>query len=478
MTDFAVHPEELTRCAKTVGALSGTSTKLNDAATTASVPAISWGALGHLLGMYEQYDGLLQDLHGHFGKMTEGFGKIDAALTATSQTYADNEKTTTDAFGKTLQSGLDSATAPPMVAGGNATSNAGAFGKSYGDQFSGSNVGKQAAKSVPFGGSSYSLMKDSAKLGDDIKKGDAGAIAKDVVSVISDMNGFMQEGMKLAGAIADPLNFLISKGLGWLLDVVVPLKQAVDLVTGDPAATSKAAGAFNDIAKQTEELARTFDDHLKEGLQSWKSEAGDRAAAKLGGFHHGIESTAGTAGHIASLLQGSSMFMQVAEDILKGILSDLIEWLVVTWIAAQLAAIPTCGGSEVAAAGMTGVEVGISTGKATAEVNKVRSLIQKIMNVLKRIREVLRESKVGKAFIEGAQKKPDMFGKALSDAAFKNTEKAMGLDQSGPDGMKYTDPIKIANKVAGYAEGIAKTVSYDQRGADQDAARTDQELDV
>ncbi|MEV6239532.1 hypothetical protein [Lentzea sp. NPDC051838] len=478
MTDFIVHPDELAACARNVGALRESSTKLNDAATTASVPEISWGYLGQLLGMYQQYDALLGDLHGHFGKMTEGFGKIDATLTATAQTYADNEKVTTDAFGRTLQSKMDTASAPPMVSGGKATSNAGAVVGSYTDQFSGSNVGKQAAKSVPFGGSSYSLMKDSAKLADDIKSGDGVAIAKDVVTVLSDMNGFMQEGMKLAGAISDPLNFLISKGLGWLLDVVAPLKQAVDLVTGDPAATSKAAGAFNDIAKKTEELAKTFDGHLDEGLQSWKSGAGDKAAEKLSGFRHGIEGTAATAGHVASVLQASSMFMQVAEDIIKGILSDLIEWLVVTWIAAQLAAVPTCGASEAAAAAATPVEAGISTTKATGEVNKVRQIIQKIMDVLKKIRDVIGRSKIGKAFVEGAAKKPDSFGKALSEAGFKAGEKALGLDQSGPKGSEYTDPIKIANKVAGYADGIYKTVTYDQHGADQEASKTDQELDI
>ena len=476
MTGIVVHADEIARCAKTIGTLSGTSTKLNDAATAASVPAVSWGALGHLLGLYQQYDELLGDLHGHFGKMTEGFGKIDSALTATAQTYAGHEQTTTDAFGKTLQTGLDSATAPPMVSGGKGTSNLGALGRSYGEQYSGDDVGKASAKLIPFGGSSYSLMKDSAKLGDDLQKGDGAAIAKDVVNVISDMNNFMQDGMKLAGAISDPLNFLISKGLGWLLDVVAPLKQAVDLVTGDPAATSKAAGAFNDIATRTEDLARTFDEHLRQGLQSWKSEAGDKAAAKLGGFHHGIEGTAGTAGHIASLLQGSSMFMQVAEDIIKGILSDLIEWLVVTWVAAQIAAVPTCGASEAAAAAATPVEAGISTVKAGKEVGKVRSVIQKIMDVLRRIREVLRNSKIGNAFREGVADKPGSFGEALGKAAKDQLKKAAGLDKSGPDGAKYTDPVKIANKVAGYADGIYKTVSYGSKG--DESSKTDQELDI
>ncbi len=413
MTGFVVHPDELARCARTVGGLSGTSTKLNDAATTASVPAVSWGALGHMLGLYEQYDALLGDLHGHFGKMTEGFGKIDAALTATAQTYAGNEKTTTDAFGKTLQSGLDNATAPPMVSGGTATSGAGALGRSYGDQYSGGNIGKQAAKSIPFGGSSYALMKDATKLGDSISSGDGAAIAKDVVSVISDMNNFMQEGMKLAGAIADPLNFLISKGLGWLLDVVAPLKQAVDLVSGDPAATSKAAGRV----QRHREADRGTGPHLRRAPEGGSAELevrrrrqGRGQARRVPPRHRGNGSTAG---HIAAVLQGSSMFMQVAEDIIKGILSDLIEWLVVTWIAAQLAAVPTCGASEVAAAAATPVEAGISTAKAGGEVNKVRSVIQKIMDVLRKIRDVIGRSKIGKAFVEGAAKKPGTLGEAL-----------------------------------------------------------------
>lgn len=479
-----MRPAEIADCAKKIGALSGQSTTLNDSATSASVPSISWGALGHVLGLYEQYDGLLGELHSHFTKMTEGFGKIDSALTQTAASYRDSDHTSAGEFGKVLGAGLANAKAPPVVAGGaTATSNAGAVGASYGKQWAvdggKGNLISQTAKLIPLGGSSYSMIKDGAKLGDDIAKGDVEAIAKDVVTVLSDMNSFMQDGMALAGAIADPLNFLISKGLGWLLNVVTPLKQAVDLVTGDPAATSKAAGSFNDIAKKTEELAKSYDEHLHAGLQNWKSEAGDAAAKKLTEFHDGIDGTATTAGHVASLLQGSSMFMQVAEDIIKGILSDLIEWLVVTWIAAQLAAVPTCGASEAVAAGATPIEAGISTTKATGEVNKVRQLIQKIMNVLKKIRDFLGKSKVGKAFVEGAAKGPKTFGDAALKSVGKQFNKAKGVDQStGPSGEKYNDPVKRVNTYAGYADGIYKTVTYDQHGNGQDSETTDSQLDI
>lgn len=489
MNDVIVHPGEILACAKQVGALTATSTGLNNSATDAAVPEISWGMLGQMLGLYQQYDQLLGQLHDHFSKMSDGFGKIEQALTVTANAYHDNDRASADSFGKIMDTGLANATTPTATASAapNPTSNAGALGKSYANQYAvdggKGNLISQSAKLIPLGSSSYSMIKDSAKLGDDVKKGDVEAVAKDVVSVISDMNDFMQEGVKMAGVIADPLNFLITKGLGWLLNVVAPLKQAVDLVTGDPTATSKAATKFNDIAKQTDDLAKTFDDQLNKGLRSWRSAGADAAAKKLTGFHDGIAGTAGTAGHIASILQGSSMFMQAAEDIIKGVLSDLIEWLVVTWIAAQLAAIPTCGASEALAAEGTVVEAGIATTKATGEVNRIRGIIQKIMDVLRKIRDVLRESKVGKEFVknvEEANKEKKTLGEALDKSITKQKEKLWGGDKStGPDGeSKYRDPVKIGNKMAGYADGAYKTVAYDQHGNKQDDGTVNEELDI
>ncbi|GLY51633.1 hypothetical protein [Lentzea sp. NBRC 102530] len=77
----------------------------------------------------------------------------------------------------------------------------------------------------------------------------------------------------------------------------------------------------------------------------------------------------------------------------------------------------------------------------------------------------------------GAAKKPGTLSEAFTKSLSGNAEKVVGLDQSGPDGMKYTDPVKIANKAAGFVDGAVRTITYDRRGTDQDAARTDRELD-
>jgi uncharacterized protein YukE len=491
VTDITVHPEQIAQCAQKVGVLTAQSSNLNNMATSASVPELSWGALGHLTTLYFQYDGLLQDLHTHFTKMSDGFDKISSALRATAQTYHEADHTSAENLSQILNNDMQQAKAPGAVitAAAHASSSGDALGSSYGNQWAidggKGNLVSQTAKAVPIVNASYSLIKDSAQLGQDAKSGNISAIGKDITGVLSDMNSYVQDGIALAGAIADPLNYLISKGLGWLLNVVAPLKQAVDLVTGDPDATSKAATTFQDIAKQTEQLAKTYDDHLRSGLQSWSGKAGDAAATKLAGFHDGIEGTATTAGHIAALLQGSSMLMKAAEDIIKGILSDLIEWLVVTWVAAQLAAPETLGASEGVAAGASAAEAAEATAKATTEVNKVRKLLTRIMDVLKKVREVLKESKIGKTFVGNVKKAQEegtmaktLSGK-LKEGAKSNALKSVGWEKSKqPDEKEYVDPVKGVSTWAGRLDGGYQAVKDYNQGNQQDDKTVDSELDV
>lgn len=57
-------------------------------------------------------------------------------------------------------------------------------------------------------------------------EGDYGSVASDVANFA----------MGAQSILEDPLNALISAGLGFLLDVIQPLKDALELVTGNPEA--------------------------------------------------------------------------------------------------------------------------------------------------------------------------------------------------------------------------------------------------
>jgi hypothetical protein len=85
------------------------------------------------------------------------------------------------------------------------------------------------------------------------------------------------------------------------------------------------------------------------------------------------------------------MLMQAAYDIVNGIIASVVEQVVITWIAAQAAAVFTFGASEAAAGAATVAEVGEGTAQAGAKVEETTGLLNKIISVLKKIMDTIKE---------------------------------------------------------------------------------------
>ncbi|GDY29358.1 WXG100 family type VII secretion target [Gandjariella thermophila] len=267
-------------------------------------------------------------------------------------------------------------------------------------------TGETAIQNIPGLGSAYQPFKDGYTLVKDVRSGeDTKALAGDVKDVASDTWSLVSEAR---GAIADPLGWLIQKGLGFLEDVVFPLKEMLELVTGDPEALEKSAEQFDAIAADLKKLAENVEQAATQGCQVWAGEAAPAAGQKIGETKRSIEETAQAAGHVATMLKVSSMLMQAAYDIINGIIADVIEQLVITWVAAQAAAPVTLGASEAAAAGASAAEVGIGVARATPKIAKVTEILQKITQFIQKVLRALKgsvgkllnETKVGGKFLQ------------------------------------------------------------------------------
>lgn len=204
----------------------------------------------------------------------------------------------------------------------------------------------------------------------------------DVQEAVGDIQGFVSE-LPIAGMITDPLHTLLTFGLGFLIDLIKPLDDALKLVTGDEEQLGNAAEKFEQVAKDLKGMGEQFAGTVETGLQSWHGEASGASRERLSEFAEGIVETGGEAESIVALLNGSKALMKAAYDLVMGLIASLIEWLIITWLAAQAAAIPTCGASEVAAAGATTVEVGVATSRVATVVQKVTGILQKISKVFK-----------------------------------------------------------------------------------------------
>jgi uncharacterized protein YukE len=278
------------------------------------------------------------------------------------------------------------------------------FGDKLADHYQGAVTGEKdaftgetAIQTIPGLGSAYKPFKDGYTLVTDARSGhDIKTLGGDVKDVASDTQSLVSEAK---GAIADPLGWLIQKGLGFLEDVVFPLKEMLELVTGDPEALNKSAEQFDAIAADLKKLADNVEQTATRGAQMWAGDAAPAAGQQIGETKRSIEETAEAAGHVATMLKVSSMLMQAAYDIINGIIADVIEQLVITWVAAQAAAPVTLGASEAAAAGASVAEVGLGVARATPKVAKVTEILQKITQFIEKVLRALKGS-VGKLLKE------------------------------------------------------------------------------
>jgi hypothetical protein len=369
---------------------------------------------------------------------------------------------------------------------------------------------ENAVKATPFAGSAVTVGKDVGSVYQAVTAPhpDGVDIALGVATIASDTTSFIQSGASTITDIAtDPLGWLVGQGLNFLISAVQPIQDAIHFVSGDGPALATAAGNFGAIATGLDELAKNFAAVADTSLAAWKGDAGDAARRSLGEFAHGIAGVSAKSGDMARMLQLSSMLMSFVEDLIKAILTELVTWLIMIWIPALAAAVPTCGASVATAGTASEVKLGTTTAKTTQKVSKVRELLQKILDWLRKMKAKLAATKLGQVFAEGktADKLKEiaegnagksmagkltgaegMIGKragknALSEIAKKGGEAAakgvFGFNPAKPG----DNPAKTLNdhlgKLTSHVKNAKKASDYDETGRNQSDEETREDLD-
>ena len=122
--------------------------------------------------------------------------------------------------------------------------------------------------------------------------------------------------------MSNPLNALASAGLDFLLQVVEPLQDLLEMVSGDPEALDGAARKFLDIEQVLLDMRAEFTQTTKSGLSGWNGEAAGSAKKRLTELAAGLGGAAGKSGSLAELLAMSSVVMEVIYELLKSILTE------------------------------------------------------------------------------------------------------------------------------------------------------------
>jgi hypothetical protein len=181
---------------------------------------------------------------------------------------------------------------------------------------------------------------------------------------------------------ADPVNYLLSAGLGFLIDVVQPLEDLIGLVTGNGERMGGEIAKWNRVGAALKPLAQEIRDAADQGLIGWHGDAAEAAKRRLHLFADGVESLTNDVDKITMILGLAKTLMETAEQLVISFLATFIEWLIFTWVPALAAAVPTAGASTAAAGAATTVQ-------ATATTARALSFIERVGLILKRLRTVL-----------------------------------------------------------------------------------------
>ncbi|GIG63859.1 WXG100-like domain-containing protein [Phytomonospora endophytica] len=212
-----------------------------------------------------------------------------------------------------------------------------------------------------------------------------------------------------AGAVAldalgfaiNPFKELVLAGVGWVIEHVWFLREALDKVTGNPNAVKALAKTWANIAEQIKQTGDSQGSGVAQ-VQDWEGAAGQAHSVVTGAARGLTGVSAQMAEGMVSAVTNAGVMVASTRSVIVEILSEFISWAIVTLLAALAISVPTFGGSLAA---------GIA--KVVHSAYVALSTIAKWLNKLvKAAGELLEKAgKLGSLAKSGAAK--------LDDAAFK-----------------------------------------------------------
>jgi hypothetical protein len=355
--DLQVSPDELRQGARILESLEQDAGNIRALASDANPDAGTWGLVGVPFAIW--YNNTADDIHENLGLITECLGTKAVGLTATADEY------------EALDGGIsDSLTEIDGLIGDISTSGIG-FGAGPVDV-----VRLDPAKDLPLAGQ----VGQIGQFGQGVKNLAAGD------GDWTELTGIMDEAVSLgltgAAAAADPFHFLISNGLGFLIDLIQPLEDALGWVTGNPERMEGEILRWERVGQSQAPLAEAVLAVSENGLATWQGLVADAARQRFGSFAGGIAGTGDDIQKVVYILRIAQTTMTLAQAFVIGLIATFVEWLVFTWVPALASAPVTFGGSTAAASAAT-------TGKFAQVMMRLKNFLTRVIMILRKVRGVL-----------------------------------------------------------------------------------------
>ncbi|MEU5154200.1 type VII secretion target [Glycomyces sp. NPDC021274] len=231
-------------------------------------------------------------------------------------------------------------------------------------------------------------------------------------------------------SLLDPIGALASAGVTIVLDLVQPLDDLLLWVTGDNGEMQRQIDVLAQVQTALEAMNQEVQDAIDSNLTAWEGQAATAAIDEIGGVSAAAHAIGKGAGDLAQLLDWARLIAVAIYSIIKGILSELVAWLITRGVAALAASIVSAGASVAAFLVSAAVKAIRNLLKATRKFAIAQNIFRKLIVVLRKIKVADRASmtmwkellkKVGTSLIPAALTNIPTLISPLTGAATPNT---------------------------------------------------------
>jgi hypothetical protein len=282
------------------------------------------------------------------------------------------------------------------------------------------------------------LFDDVATTAKDFSGGDWAQAGMDVAT----------DGLDLLGAAMDPLGTLAGAGVGFLIEHISFLREGLDKLAGNPQAVTAKAVTWQNIAKQLNETAETYEQSAGNLGQSYTDGGGAAAyQATAKGYADSIRAAAGHAESASTAMQIAAALVGTERGLIRDLISSFVGALIIKGLAALATSWCSFGGTIAAF-----IADSVLEGAALAE--KISSRVAKIVEKLETLAKSAGKSK---AIIEAAAKGLKKVGKAADTLADKGLSTAVKLDSKATElktAGQEARAVSAADKVEEWKDSV------------------------
>ncbi|WP_051124685.1 RHS repeat-associated core domain-containing protein [Amycolatopsis benzoatilytica] len=234
--------------------------------------------------------------------------------------------------------------------------------------------------------SGITILESGQAIKDGIESGNWASVAMGAVGA----------GMDAIGIAMDPFGSILAAGVGWLMEHVGPLKEALNSLTGDPDQIAACAETWKNVAKEVGDVSAELANQVKTDLQSWTGTAADA-------YRKQAEDMAKTLEGASKACEGASKGVKtggevvgavrmLVRDIIAQVVGHMISWALqvlftlgigLTWVVPQVVNLVAKTAKQIAELCKNLIKAIKSLGKLLGEAGKLFADAAKSLKNLK-----------------------------------------------------------------------------------------------